>query len=53
MPLVPRTTQIVGSYAKPHWLAHHKRAGTYDGSWWRPDAEVLTEAIEDVARLSI
>ena len=53
MPLAPLTTQIVGSYAKPHWLANHSRSGTYDGSWWRPAPDVLDEAREDVARLSI
>ena len=53
MPFAPLTTQIVGSYSKPHWLAHHQRSGTYDGSWWRPDPDVLDAAREDVARLSI
>ena len=53
MPLHPFTTQIVGSYTKPHWLAHHDRAGTYDGSWWRPESDVLPEAREDAARLAI
>ena len=53
MPLAPLITQIVGSYVKPHWLANHQRAGAYDGSWWRPDAEVLDEARDDAARLAI
>ena len=53
MPLHPLTTQIVGSYAKPHWLARHQRMRALDGSWWRPDAEVLQEAKEDAARLAI
>ena len=53
MLLQPLTTQIVGSYAKPHWLARHARMRALDGSWWRPDAEVLQEAREDAARLAI
>lgn len=47
------TTQLVGSYTKPHWLAHHDRARALDDSWWRPEAEVLQEAREDAARLAI
>lgn len=47
------TTQIVGSYAKPHWLAHHARMRALDGSWWRPEAAVLEEAKRDAARLAI
>lgn len=53
MPLHPLTVQIVGSYAKPHWLAHHRRMRAVDGSWWRPDAEVLREAKQDAALLAI
>lgn len=49
----PLTTQIVGSYAKPHWLARHDRVHDLDGGWWRPDAEVLDEARDDAALLSI
>lgn len=51
--LQPLTTQIVGSYSKPHWLAHHQRMRALDGSWWRPEPEVLQEAKEDAARLAI
>jgi 5-methyltetrahydropteroyltriglutamate--homocysteine methyltransferase len=51
--LQPLTAQIVGSYAKPHWLAHHQRMRALDGSFWRPDAEVLQEAREDAARLAL
>jgi 5-methyltetrahydropteroyltriglutamate--homocysteine methyltransferase len=51
--LHPLTTQIVGSYTKPHWLARHSKLGAYDGSWWRPEAEVLQAAREDAARLAI
>jgi 5-methyltetrahydropteroyltriglutamate--homocysteine methyltransferase len=51
--LRPLTTQIVGSYVKPHWLARRERYGAYDGSWWRPEATVLQEAREDAVRLAI
>lgn len=51
--LEPLSTQIVGSYVKPHWLARHEKMGTFDGSWWRPDAAVLDEARRDAALLSI
>jgi len=51
--LQPLTTQIVGSYAKPHWLARHGRMRALDGSWWRPEADVLQEAREDAVRLAI
>lgn len=53
MPFQPLTAQIVGSYAKPHWLANHQRMRALDGSWWRPEAEVLQEAKEDAVRLAI
>lgn len=53
MPLKPLMTQIVGSYAKPNWLARHQRMRALDGSWWRPDADVLEEAKQDAARLAI
>jgi len=53
MPLKPLTTQIVGSYAKPHWLARHQRMRALDGSWWRPEPDVLQEAREDAALLAI
>lgn len=51
--LHPLTTQLVGSYAKPHWLARHDRVHAHDESWWRPDAEVLAEAKRDAALLAI
>lgn len=47
------TTQIVGSYAKPHWLGHHARMRALDGSWWRPEPAVLEEAKQDAVRLAI
>jgi 5-methyltetrahydropteroyltriglutamate--homocysteine methyltransferase len=51
--LGPLTTQIVGSYTKPHWLARHAKMRTLDGSWWRPEPEVLAAAQTDAALLSI
>lgn len=53
MPLHPLTTQIVGSYTKPHWLARHQKMRALDGSWWRPEADVLVEAKQDAALLSL
>jgi 5-methyltetrahydropteroyltriglutamate--homocysteine methyltransferase len=53
MPLRPLSTQIVGSYAKPPWLARHQRMRAMDGSWWRPAADVLQDAKQDAARLAI
>lgn len=53
MILKPLSTQIVGSYAKPNWLARHQKMRALDGSWWRPDPEVLEEAKQDAVRLAI
>ena len=53
MPLHSLTTQIVGSYVKPRWLARHERLRVLDGSFWRPEPAVLAEAREDAARLAI
>lgn len=53
MPLHPLTTQIVGSYTKPNWLARHQKMRALDGSWWRPEPEVLTEAKRDAALLAL
>lgn len=53
MPLHSLTTQIVGSYVKPQWLARHERMRALDGSFWRPEAAVLVQAREDAARLAI
>lgn len=49
----PLSTQIVGSYTKPNWLARHGREHEFDASWWRPEAEVLDEARDDATLLSI
>ena len=47
-------TQLVGSYTKPNWLIRHQRVTTpYDDGYWRPDAEVLTEAQDDATLLAI
>ncbi|SJM30146.1 putative Methionine synthase, vitamin-B12 independent [Mesorhizobium delmotii] len=53
MILHPLSTQIVGSYAKPQWLARHQKMRALDGSWWRPEPEVLQEAKRDAVRLAI
>ncbi|MDX8470178.1 hypothetical protein RFM26_31360 [Mesorhizobium sp. VK23B] len=53
MPIQPLTTQIVGSYTKPHWLARHLKMRALDGSWWRPDPEVLADAKHDAALLAL
>ncbi|WP_426441068.1 hypothetical protein [Bradyrhizobium genosp. P] len=53
MPLHPLTTQIVGSYTKPRWLARHQKMRALDGSWWRPEQDVLAEAKRDAALLSL
>jgi 5-methyltetrahydropteroyltriglutamate--homocysteine methyltransferase len=53
----PLSTQIVGSYSKPHWLLsekHAQRVQRYDPeSYWVPRPEVRDEAIQDAVRLSI
>lgn len=51
--LRPLTTQIVGTYAKPQWLGRHDRAFAFDGSWWRPEPDVLSEAKQDAVRLAV
>ena len=51
--LKPLSTQIVGSYAKPRWLARHEKIHALDGSWWRPEAEVLDEAKRDAALIAL
>ena len=53
MRLEPLSAQIVGSYAKPHWLTRHQRLRARDGSAWRPEPQVLEEAKRDAARLAI
>jgi 5-methyltetrahydropteroyltriglutamate--homocysteine methyltransferase len=49
----PLSTQLVGSYTKPAWLARHKHMMLYDNQWWRPELEVLPLAMQDAARLAI
>lgn len=53
MPLKPLTTQIVGSYVKPKWLARHARMRALDGSWWRVEPDALDEAKRDAVRLAV
>ena len=47
----PLSTQLVGSYTKPSWLARHDHMMAYDNLWWRPESEVLQSAMQDAARL--
>jgi 5-methyltetrahydropteroyltriglutamate--homocysteine methyltransferase len=47
------TAQLVGSYAKPHWLADHDRAYALDEAWWRVPEEWLETAKTDAALLAI
>lgn len=51
--LKPLSTQIVGSYAKPRWLARHEKIHALDDSWWRPEQAVLDEAKRDAALLAL
>ncbi|MEM1114722.1 MAG: hypothetical protein AAGI11_22605 [Pseudomonadota bacterium] len=46
-------TQLVGSWVKPRWVADHSKVYAKEGTWWSiPEAE-RSEALDDVARLSI
>ncbi|MCS6800445.1 MAG: cobalamin-independent methionine synthase II family protein [Chloroflexota bacterium] len=47
------TAQLVGSYAKPQWLADHERAYALDEPWWRVPEEFLDQAKTDAALLAI
>lgn len=49
----PLTTQIVGSYVKPDWLIHNGQEHAAPDQWWRPQPEVLKQAIDDAALLAI
>ncbi|WP_283193369.1 hypothetical protein [Rhizobium sp. AN80A] len=49
----PLRTQIVGSYVKPAWLVRHGHEHHHNGSWWRPEADVLQQAQDDVVLLAI
>jgi hypothetical protein len=53
--LRPLTTQLVGSYTKPDWLIRHQRVTTPfgDDSFWRPEAEVRQQALDDATLLAI
>jgi len=47
------TSQLVGSYAKPPWIADHERAYALDESWWRIPPEHLESAKNDATLLAI
>jgi len=47
------TSQIVGSYTKPHWLVHPQLVRGVEGKFWRPEPAVLAEAQDDAALLAI
>lgn len=49
----PLSTQIVGSYTKPNWLVRQGHEHGFDGSWWRPEPEVLADAQDDATLLAI
>ena len=53
--MLPLTTQLVGSYAKPRWLTRHDRVTTPygDDEFWRPDPEVRGDALDDATILAI
>lgn len=47
------STQLVGSWCKPHWLCDHDRVYGAEGTWWRPAPEFLPEALDDAVRLAV
>jgi 5-methyltetrahydropteroyltriglutamate--homocysteine methyltransferase len=51
--LDPITTQLAGSWCKPHWLCDHDRVYGKEGTWWRIPAEHRAEALDDATRLAI
>ena len=53
MTLAPLSTQIVGSWSKPQWLADHELVYGEEGTWWRVAAEHLAEAQDDAVRLAV
>lgn len=46
-------SQLVGSYAKPVWIADHDQAYNLHDSWWRIAPEYLEAAKDDATRLAI
>ncbi|MEH6589600.1 MAG: cobalamin-independent methionine synthase II family protein [Halioglobus sp.] len=47
------STQLVGSYVKPAWLADHDRVYAKEGTWWKiPEAD-RAMAIDDAVRLAV
>jgi 5-methyltetrahydropteroyltriglutamate--homocysteine methyltransferase len=53
MTLPPLSTQIVGSWSKPQWLADHELVYGEEGTWWRVAPEHLAEAQDDAVRLAV
>lgn len=51
--LRPLTSQLVGSYTKPAWMARLDRMSTYDGSWWRVEPDFVPMAARDASLLAI
>lgn len=50
---VPFSTQLVGSWVKPHWLADHAKVYAKEGSWWRLEGDALKEGLDDAVRLAV
>ncbi|MCS7002057.1 MAG: cobalamin-independent methionine synthase II family protein [Dehalococcoidia bacterium] len=46
-------SQLVGSYAKPEWLADHHKAYALRESWWRVSPDLLPDALDDAVSLAI
>ena len=47
------STQLVGSWCKPQWLADHDLVYGPEGSWWRIPPEQRDEAFDDAVRLAV
>ncbi len=47
------STQLVGSYVKPAWLADHSKVYAKEGTWWKIPQADRTMAIDDAVRLAI
>ncbi len=47
------STQLVGSYVKPAWLADHDKVYAKEGTWWKFQEPELSAAIDDAVRLAI
>lgn len=47
------STQLVGSYVKPTWLADHNKVYAKEGTWWKIPNEDRAMAIDDAIRLAV